>query len=56
MERIGIEPMTSSLQSHSGGRDSRRPAATIGSIHAGLRATQGSRPAWFRRLVFGRLG
>jgi hypothetical protein len=56
MERIGIEPMTSSLQSYSGGRDSRPPAATNGSIHARLRVTQGSQPASLRRLVFGRLG
>jgi hypothetical protein len=46
MERIGIEPMTSSWQSDLGRRDSRRLAATNGSNHAGLRVIHEDQAAW----------
>jgi hypothetical protein len=56
VERIGIEPMDSSLHSYSGGRDAPRPADTNGSIHAGSPVAEGSQRSWLRRVVFGRLG
>ena len=56
MERIGIEPMTSSLQTYSGCRDGRRSAATIGSNGAGFRPVERLRFAWVRSSVFRRLG
>ncbi len=55
MERAGIEPATSGLQSRAEGNDTRRRTTTIGRNHAGFGCPPLPGPAWLCQRIPGRL-
>jgi hypothetical protein len=56
MERTGIEPVTSGLQSRATGDDERRRSSAIARNHAGLKRTADVGPASLLEAVRVRLG